>query len=136
MKIWYGHGSEHSANLVMIGHFRTAGDAAKAKEVIDTLTEQVAADSAAGLMEIGIGMDHFTDKMLGLLQEVRVHDVGPAEMEQFGYDFGIRLDDTKVVLTTEESDVSAFLKVLIDKGARVEAYSAHDYPDAPYGRGK
>ena len=30
MKIWYQHGSEHSANLVMIGHFEDATEATKA----------------------------------------------------------------------------------------------------------
>jgi hypothetical protein len=41
-----------------------------------------------------------------------------------------------IVLTTEEIEVSAFLKVLIDHGARVEVYSAHDYPDTPKEEGK
>ena len=45
-------------------------------------------------------------------------------------------EDDKVVVTTNESDVSAFLKVMIDKGARVEVYSAHDYPETQCGRGK
>ena len=35
MKIWYQNGSEHSANLVMIGHFEDAANATKAKEIID-----------------------------------------------------------------------------------------------------
>jgi hypothetical protein len=35
----------------------------------------------------------------------------------------------KVVINTDEIEVSAFLKLLIDNGAKVEVYSAHDYPD-------
>ena len=48
---------------------------------------------------------------------------------------GIRseLKDQQVVITTDEPDVSAFLKLMVDKGARVEVFSAHDYPD-PSGR--
>lgn len=41
-----------------------------------------------------------------------------------------------MILTTDESEVSAFLKVMIQKEAKVEVYSAHDYPDTEYGRGK
>ena len=37
MKIWYQHGSEHSANLVMIGHFKDASDATKAKDYHDSM---------------------------------------------------------------------------------------------------
>lgn len=134
MKIWYGYGSEHSMNLVMIGHFKDAGDAAKAKEVIDRLTEQVNADLQSGLSEIGSITDRYTDGMLDLLQKVNFHTVGPDEVEQFTYDIHVKVDKNMVVMTTDESDVSAFLKVLVDKGARVEVYSAHQYPDTGYGR--
>jgi hypothetical protein len=132
--MWYGYGSEHSMNLVMIGHFRDAGRAAEVKEILEKLTEQVRTDSEAGLIEIGQHADRFTDAALDLLQKSRVHVLRPDEMEQFGYDFNLKVEDAKVVLTTEESDVSAFLKVLVDEGARVEVYSAHEYPDTGYGR--
>jgi len=39
-------------------------------------------------------------------------------------------------LTTEEFDISAFLKVMFSEGARIEVYSAHNYPDTAYGRGQ
>lgn len=136
MKIWYGHGSEHSMNLVMIGHFQDVSSAAQAKEVIDQLTEQVRTDEQAGLIEVGGQTDRFPDGMLERLQHLRVHILSPADLEQFCYDFDIKLKDSMIVLKTDESDVSAFLKVMIDKGARVEVYSAHEYPDTPYGRGK
>lgn len=136
MKIWYGHGSEHSMNLVMIGRFKDAVDAVKAKQVIERLTERVNADVQAELMEIGEHADRFTDGMRNLLGSLKLYSIGPDELEQFGYDFTVKVEGSQVVMTTEESDVSAFLKVLIDMGARVEVYSAHDYPDTGYGRGK
>jgi hypothetical protein len=136
MKLWFGYSSEHSSNLVMIGRFKDLGDAAEAKEIIEQLTEQVRADEQAGLLKIGELADRYTDDMLNLLQKVKVHSIGPAELEQFAYDVGIKVENKEVVLTTEEYDVSAFLKVLLDKGARVEVYSAHDYPDTAHGRGR
>jgi len=134
MKLWYGFGSEHSSNLVMIGRFKTVSDANAAKEIIDLLAKQVGADEQAGLIKIGEGTDRYTDEMLNLLQKVKVHSIGPAELEQFAYDVGIEVKDKEVVLTTDEIDVSAFLKVLLDKGAHVEVYSAHDYPRTEHGR--
>jgi hypothetical protein len=128
MKVWYGHASEHSMNLVMIGNFKNARDASTAKEIIEWLTKQVETDDKAGLMESGGRTDHFTDGMLDLLRKVSIHSLGPAEMEQFSYDVTVKVDDEKLIMTTDEVDVSAFLKVLLDKGARVEVYSAHDYP--------
>jgi len=46
------------------------------------------------------------------------------------------LPDNSVPRSTDEIEVSALLKILLDKGARVEVYSAHVYPDTEYGRGK
>lgn len=134
MKIWHGFGSEHSANLVMIGRFTEAGDAAKAKEIIERITEQVNADEEAGLMNIGGGTDRFGVNMLRLLGELNVHSISPSELEQFAYNVTVELKDESVMITTDEIDVSAFLKVLIDEGARVEVYSAHNYPETESGR--
>jgi hypothetical protein len=136
MKIWYGYGSEHSMNLVMIGHFKDHGAAEKAKELIDAFTENVNADLDDHLMVMGTPGNRFSDRMLALLTKVSVHIISPSEMEQFAYDFRARVDGNKVVLTTDESEVSAFLKLLVEKGARVEVYSAHEYPNTEYGRGK
>lgn len=129
MKIWYGYGSEHSANLVMIGRFKDAGDAAEAKEVIDWLTQQVNADIEAGLMRVGELPDRFTDGMRELLVRANLNVIGPAELEQFAYDATVQLGGNEIVVTTDEIDVSAFVKVLLDRGARIELYSAHHYPD-------
>ncbi|HEX7182177.1 MAG TPA: DUF6375 family protein [Thermoanaerobaculia bacterium] len=136
MKIWYGYGSEHSMNLVMIGRFEDAGDAAKAKQVIDWLTEQVSADVQAGLIEVGEPAHRFTDHMLDLLRKANFMSIGPTELEQFAYEVTVKLEDKQVVVTTDEIDVSAFLKVLLDHGARVEVFSAHQHPETEYGRGK
>jgi len=57
MKIWYQYGSEHSANLVMIGHFENVTKAAKAKEIIDALTNQVAEDQSNGTLTLGSPSD-------------------------------------------------------------------------------
>jgi hypothetical protein len=122
-------------NLVMIGRFKDAGDAARAKQVIDWIAEQVKADVEAGLMEVGDRSDRFTDGMFDLLTKVSLHTVGPGELEQLGCDFTVKVESNQVVVTTEESDVSTLLKMLIDNGARVEIYSAHEYPNTGYGRG-
>lgn len=136
MKIWQGYGSEHSANLVMIGKFKEVADATIAKQIIERLTEQVNADVDSKQLVIGDIRDRFTDEMLTLLNEVRVHSFSPLELEQFAYDVDVKLEENRIIITTDEIDISAFLKVLLDKGARVEVYSAHVYSDTDYGRGK
>ena len=136
MKIWHQHGSEHSANLVMIGHFADATEAAKAKEVVDQLAKQVLADQGKGTVVVGSPSERYGSEMLDLLSRLNIASIGPRELEQFLYEFNVEVDGNKVILTTEESDISAILKVMFDRGARIEVYSAHTYPDTEYGRGR
>ena len=85
--------------------------------------------------DLGQPTGRYDDALRGLLDELGVYGIGPAEFEQFAYIATVSLDGTEVVVETDEIDVSAFLKVLLDKGARVEVFSAHDYPDNGHGRG-
>src|SRR6266511_5687467 len=135
VRLWFGYGSEHSMNLVMIGRFKDASDATLAKQAIDRLTDHVNAEVEAGRMEVGQPTGRYDDAVSVLLGELAVYSIGPAELEQFAYSATVSLDGTEVVLETDEIEVSAVLKVLIDKGARVEVFSAHDNPDNGHGPG-
>lgn len=130
MKIWHGYGSEHSMNLVMIGHFKSPEDAEKTQKLIEQLSEGLS-DKIA----IGTSRERFSDEVLDLLREANCYILSPSELEHFLYDTHTRVEGDKIILKTDEFEVSAFFKLMITKGAKVEMYSAHDYPDAEYGRG-
>lgn len=123
MKIWNSYGSEHSANLVMIGTFKSAESAEKAKAVIDKLSDLLRASD-----EDLYSGERFPNDVLNLLQELNFHSLAPSELVQFVFEVNSELIGNQIKLTTDEIDVSAFLKLLIDNGARVEVYSNHDYP--------
>jgi len=132
MKIWNGYGSEHSMRLVMIGHFKTARDAETAKELIDRLTDRANVEYAERDLEEDRER-RFSDELLNLLRNSELYSMGSVEFEQFTYDVQVRLQGKDVVVTTQEIEVSAFLKVLVDRGARVEVYSGHHYPPSDEG---
>ena len=67
--------------------------------------------------------------MMDFLIKSHLNTVGAAELEQFLYDVSVEKKGNKVILRTDESEVSAFMKILIEKGAKVEVYSAHEYPE-------
>ncbi|MFW3469903.1 DUF6375 family protein [Streptomyces microflavus] len=136
MKVWYGYGTEHSMNLVMIGRFKDATTAERTHALIKQLTAALQTEEEAGRLTIGEPSDRYSGQVLKLLGDLNLHSVGPRELEQFLYDLTMRRDGDSIVVTTDENDVQALLKVLIDKGARVEVYSAHDYPETGHGRGK
>ena len=58
MKLWAGFGSEHSMNLVMIGRFVDASDAAAAKRLIDDLIALVMEEQEAGQQNPERGIHH------------------------------------------------------------------------------
>jgi hypothetical protein len=128
MKVWRGYGSEHSMNLVMIGQFKSVEGARKAKKIIDQLTEKL-----IDKIEVGRTRNRFADDVFALLQEANIYNLGPQELEQFLYDVSTRIEEDKLILNTDESDVSAFVKLMIVGGAKIEIFSAHDYPDAVSG---
>ncbi len=131
MKIWNSYGSEHSMNLVMIGHFKTPEDAKKTHELIEKLSENL-----VGKIEVGEYSNRYGNDVRKILDEANIWNLSPRELEEFLYDHQFERDNDKIILTTEESEVSAFFKLMIEKGARIEIYSAHDYPDEEHGRGK
>lgn len=131
MKIWNGYGSEHSNNFVMVGHFKAADDAEKVLNLIKKLTEGL-----QGKIDIGSTGDRFSDEVRELLWKENCYVLSPSELEHFLYEYQIQIDGDKIILKTEENEISAFFKLMITLGAKVEIYSGHSYPDATYGRGK
>jgi hypothetical protein len=130
MRIWSGYGSEHSMNLVMIGTFKEASDAEQAKQLIDDLVEKVRREPNIYDEKRSPLESRFSDDILTILRRSKLSTIGPAELEQFAYDVDVQRNGKTVVLKTDEIEVSAFMKLLIERGARVEVYSTHDYPEA------
>jgi len=131
MKVWNGYGSEHSMNLVMIGHFKSLEDAQKTQELIEQLT-----DKLHDKVDVGKSSDRYPDEVSNILREANCYVLSPFELEHFLYDVSTHVEGDKIILKTDESEISAFFKLMIHNGAKVEIYSAHDYPNAAYGRGK
>lgn len=121
MKIWYGFNSEHSANLVMIGTFKEVSTAREAKDAMDKLVRHVVKSNDQDYLS-----ERFSDDLRQLLRDLNLYSIGPSELEQFRYDVSFKQEGKKLVLKTDEVDVSAFFKLMLDRGARIEIFSAHE----------
>ena len=133
MKVWLNYGSEHSANLVMIGKFESTMDATQAKELIQHLMNQAREDEEKGLIDLQGETDRFSEAMTKLLSSASLFTLAPSELQQFNSDFDLDLRGSEIHVRTDEIEISALLKLFIRKGARVEVFSAHDYPEAGAG---
>ncbi|MET3999979.1 DUF6375 family protein [Marinobacterium sp. MBR-109] len=128
MKIWNGYSSEHSMNLVLIGKFKREQDAEKVEKDIDKLSAQSLKDDCESIPFASPEDQKFSDEMLSLLWSLNLHTLGPSELGQLVSDHRLDRANNRITVTTDEADVSAFLKLFIEAGAKVEVFSAHDYP--------
>ena len=131
MKIWTGYSSEHSMNLVLIGKFRQAKDAEDVADVIKKLGEQATKDDAYAIAHAPPQDQRFSDGMMALIQQFQLYTLAPEELGQFNFEHSVKQDGDTIKISTDEADVSAFIKLFVESGARVEVYSAHHYPDKP-----
>lgn len=134
MKVWFGVGTEHSMNLVMIGHFADAASAEHAKDLVDQFTTAAQTEQDEKRLEAGEYADRYSEPILDLLNSTNVHSIEPNDLQQFLYEADVEQHGTEVVITTDEIEVQAYLKLMLSKGARVEVYSAHDHPGTGRGR--
>lgn len=134
MKVWFGYGSEHSMNLKLIGHFADAKEARAAQDAIAILTAAAETESSSGRLAYGEPPDLFSDEVLAAMTKVEIHSLGHADLEQFLYGAEVKVDDSDVVVQTDEVDVIAYVKVLLLKGAKVEMYSRHDHETGLVGK--
>ncbi|PHV50032.1 hypothetical protein CSQ91_02205 [Janthinobacterium sp. BJB301] len=128
MKIWNGYGSEHSMNLVLIGRFKRAQDAEKVERDIEKLSAQVSKDDSHSSVFGEPEDQRFSDDMLSLLRSLSLNILGPTDLDQLISDHHLKREGDRITVTTDEAEVSAFVKLFIEAGAKVEVFSAHDYP--------
>ena len=126
MKIWTGYGTEHSANLVIIGNFKTVDDATIAKEMIDELTEIVQNDYSDGLIAPETPYTKTSDRMMEFGRRTNFF-AGYAAPEGLLYDYNMEQHGKQIKIHTEDDCYLLLLNVMIRKGAKIEIFSAHDY---------
>ncbi|WP_226093292.1 DUF6375 family protein [Dickeya oryzae] len=131
IKIWNGYGSEHSMNLVLIGRFKQTQDAEKVEKDIIKISTQAAKDECYTIPFDEPENQRFSDDMLSLLRSLQLNVLGPTDLGQLLSDHHLSRDGDRITITTDEAEISAFVKLFIEAGAKVEVFSAHDYPSDP-----
>jgi len=126
MRIWRSYGSEHSMDLVLIGKFVTVSGAEAAVERMEAL--KVLAEAEWSDDDDWLRRDQRMPAALrdGLMN-LQLYEMGREDVDNYVFEHSIKRNGSTVRVTTEESEVQGFLKVLIRLGARVEVFSRHDW---------
>lgn len=126
MKVWKSFGSEHSQNLVLIGKFKTTGEAEDFKEKFDDLTGFLVDQEASG--NLSYDADRFNKPLMDYLSQNKIYHLSPQLLMQLIYDINVLVSGNEIHATSDD-DLNALISLLLDKGAKVEVFSAHDYPE-------
>ena len=71
--------------------------------------------------------------MLDYLGKKNLYCLSPQQLGQLLYDMHLEREGNKIIISSDD-DLNALTTLLIHKGAKVETFSAHDYPEAEQGR--
>ena len=130
MKVWFGHGSDHSANLVMIGEFKTEEDAARVHTLIDQIAEVASTDFAEGITDSWAKNEQLSEETEKRLRELKLFQLSPSDVSDFAF-WNPSIDKVgkTLRLSSDNVEIVGFVKLLVTKGAKVQVYSADEYPD-------
>ena len=128
MKIWKGYGSEHSANLVIIGTFKTIEDASEVKGIIEELTAVVRDDEKNGLIKAGESYNRLSESISNFVLKSNFGRFDYSDPAQLLLDYKLTQDSEKIIINTEEQSIQIFINAMLHRGGKVEVFSNHDYP--------
>ena len=128
MKVWVGFGSEHSANLRMIGHFDTPEDAESARRRLQELCDLVVEKFDHERFAENPWAWFLDSELRKSLDDLGLYGFTPQDLESLVGDHRIDRQGSDIHIRTDESAVSGLIKFMIDRPVRVEVYSAHHFP--------
>lgn len=126
MKIWHSYGAEHSMNLVIIGRFKEIADAEEFKQEVEALSAFL--QKLEENKNFDFGSNNFSDDVLNYLTKRNLCCFTVQQIEQFLYPMEIEQKGLEVKITSDD-DLNALITLMILKGAKLEIFSAHDYPE-------
>lgn len=129
MKIWFGYGSDHSANLVMIGEFKTEQDAARVVALIEEISDRASSDLADGIIDYCAKNERLSENTEARIRNFELYNLSPADIADFALLGPSIVQKGKALhFHSDNEEIGGFVKLMVARGAKVQVYSAHEYP--------
>ncbi len=123
MKIWQSYGAEHSLNLVIIGRFKEVADAEEFKSLVDKTIKFL-----QGQDDFDVEADRYGSDVRDYLSEENLYSLSPQQLGHFLYDFSLEVIGNNVHVSSDD-DLHGLISLMVNHGAKIEVFSAHDYPE-------
>ena len=129
MKVWRGYGSEHSASIVMIGEFKSVEEAESVYALIEELSGQASDDYSDDIISDWSKNERYSDKTEDRIRQRSLHYLSPSDIADFALNQpNIEKKGKELHFWTDDVEIGGFIKLMVNKGAKVQVYSAHNYP--------
>ncbi len=123
MKIWKSFSGEHSANLRIVGTFKTSEDAKNSAALFNRLL--AVENKYPEGEEKAKGMSYSRDMMKFLEENNFI--INPQDIEYLEYYGSVTAQGNTVEYTMDDFAIQPLIQAMIYYGARVEVFSRHDY---------
>jgi len=120
MKLWTEKAGDHSANLRIVGTFKTEADAQKAVDRINSLL-----DITKNADEPKPG-DYYAKEILDFMVKKNV-SFSPQAVASCAVHSPVEKHGKSITVETEALDIQVFIEAFIACGGKIEVYSLHDY---------
>jgi hypothetical protein len=120
MKIWNSYGSEHSANIVIVGTFDNVTEAQKAKQIIDNLTDIFQKDIEKNNANSLNGYEKFSEEMLEYIGKQGTFDITHYNVTGLLSDVAIKQEFNKISIASKDFNFQIFLNIMLQNGAKIE----------------
>lgn len=120
MKIWIEKAGDHSANLRIIGTFKSEDDAQRAVDRINSMIDitQNADEPKPG--------HYFAKEVLDFMMSSNI-SFSPQAVASCAYHYPVERVGRTIEVKTDELEIQIFLEAFINCGGKIEIYSMHDY---------
>jgi hypothetical protein len=120
MKIWIENAGDHSANLKIIGTFKSEDDAQKA---VDTINSMIDITQSAGEPKPG---DSFAKEVLDFMAKNNT-PFSPEAVASCAYYSPVKRVGKAIEVRTDELEIQILIGTFIYCGGKIELYSLHNY---------
>lgn len=120
MKVWFESAGDHSANLRIVGTFKTEEDAQKALDKINGLQDVLSGQQTKS------PHGPFSEEVLTYISKNN-YPLSPEAVESCEYDHQITKQGKSIAVETDELAIQLFIETFINCGGKLEIYSKHDY---------
>lgn len=123
MKIWQCYGAEHSMNLVLIGHFKSEEMATQSIKEIEEIQEFLQSTDHE------FNSSKYDNEVFSFLSDKKIHYLSNYHIDHFLNEFHIEQDKNTIYISSDDA-LDGLINYLLDRGAKIEYFSKHDYPDS------